>query len=133
MKKKLFVYMSIIIVLTFIILKGYDWKVQHDIEQERFDKQKKEITLYFKYNVNNFKNVEFTKTWINPMGVYIIEGYINNNDTLCFTASTDVTNTNYYLGNIGGSETFMKLLKKDRKSIPEIEKEIRMSNNKGLQ
>ncbi|MHD0398660.1 DUF1433 domain-containing protein [Staphylococcus simulans] len=124
MKRKSLLYISIIIILAFIVWKGYEWKVQHDIEQERFDKQKREITLYFKYNVNDFKNVTFTKTWINPMGFYVIKGYINNDEDLRFTASTDVTNTSYYLGNLGGSEAFMKRLKQDRKSIPEIEKEI---------
>ncbi|AVO03310.1 hypothetical protein A9958_12205 [Staphylococcus simulans] len=107
--------------------------MQHDIEQERFDKLKNEITLYLKYNLNSFKSVKFTKTDVDPLGFYVVEGYVNNNKGMRFSASKDGTNSQYYEGNIGGSETFMKLLKKDRKSIPEIEKEIRNSKNKGLQ
>lgn len=133
MKQKILFYISIIIILIFIVWKGYEWKMQHDIEQERFDKLKNEITLYLKYNLNSFKSVKFTKTDVDPLGFYVVEGYVNNNKGMRFSASKDGTNSQYYEGNIGGSETFMKLLKKDRKSIPEIEKEIRKSKNKGLQ
>ncbi len=41
MKKKLLIYILIIIIFPLLIFKAYDWKVQHDIEQERFDKLKK--------------------------------------------------------------------------------------------
>ncbi|WP_412519168.1 DUF1433 domain-containing protein [Staphylococcus simulans] len=68
--------------------------------------------MYLKYNLNDLKSVKFTKTWVNPIGFYVIKGYISNDEDLHFTDSTGITNTSYYLDNLGGSEEFMKLLKR---------------------
>ena len=40
---------------------------------------KRRITLYMKYNVKDFKSIDFTSCERDPMGGYAIKGYINNN------------------------------------------------------
>ncbi|EGP9503695.1 DUF1433 domain-containing protein, partial [Listeria monocytogenes] len=66
--------------------------MQHQ-EQEKnqafFNEQKEKVTLYLKHNIPDFKTVTFTNEEFNPIGISI-DGYINNDKNLSFTAGKDV-------------------------------------------
>ena len=64
MNKKIF--LTVIILISIILIVGsvyfktkYDEKKEK--EQKYYNEQKERITLYMKYNVKDFKNIEFTE------------------------------------------------------------------------
>ena len=69
-----------------LIIGGVYLKIKSDKQKEKeqqyYDEQKERITLYMKYNVKNFKSIDFTSCERDPMGGYAIKGYINNNNKL---------------------------------------------------
>ena len=76
---------SFFIILT-LIIGGFC--ILHENKREQYlHIQKKRIDLFFKENMNNYQNLDLTKTGKTPMGSYIIEGYINNDKSLYFSAT----------------------------------------------
>lgn len=63
--------------------------IKHQENQAFFNDQKDKITIYLKYNIPNFNTVTFTNEEFNPIGISI-DGYINNDKNLSFTAGKDV-------------------------------------------
>ena len=76
---------SFFIILT-LIIGGFC--ILHENKREQYlHIQKKRIDLFFKENMNNYQNLDLTKTGKTPMGSYIIEVYINNDKSLYFSAT----------------------------------------------
>ena len=83
---------SFFIILT-LIIGGFC--ILHENKREQYlHIQKKRIDLFFKENMNNYQNLDLTKTGKTPMGSYIIKGYINNNKKLDFLATLS-SDSNY--------------------------------------
>ena len=126
MNKKVILIFSILISIGLIVGVFY-LKVKNDkekeIKQQYYDEQKERITLYMKYNVKDFKSIDFTSCERNPMGGYAIKGYINNNKKLSFTASAylDEKNQFEYLSTYSGY--IAKNMPENPKSVSEIKKE----------
>ena len=80
LNKKVILIFSILISIGLIVGVFY-LKVKNDkekeIKQQYYDEQKERITLYMKYNVKDFKSIDFTSGERDPMGGYAIKGYIN--------------------------------------------------------
>ncbi|WP_421073083.1 DUF1433 domain-containing protein [Listeria monocytogenes] len=89
--------------------------MQHQ-EQEKnqafFNDQKEKITIYLKHNIPDFNTVTFTNEEFNPIGTSI-DGYINNDKNLSFTAGKDVKI-------FSCSEELDKMFKEPRKGYDEI-------------
>ncbi|MBC1637319.1 DUF1433 domain-containing protein [Listeria welshimeri] len=85
---------------------------QEKKDQAFFNDQKEKITIYLKYNIPNFNTVTFTNEEFNPIGISI-DGYINNDKNLSFTAGKDVKI-------FSSSEELDKMFKEPRKNYDEI-------------
>ncbi|WP_176745230.1 MULTISPECIES: DUF1433 domain-containing protein, partial [unclassified Staphylococcus] len=77
MNKKIF--LTVIILISIILIVGgvylkMKYDEQKEKEQKYYNEQKERITLYMKYNVKDFKNIEFTEFKKNPMDGYDISG-----------------------------------------------------------
>ncbi|MBF2465955.1 DUF1433 domain-containing protein [Listeria welshimeri] len=86
--------------------------MKHQENQAFFNDQKEKITIYLKYNIPNFNTVTFTNEEFNPIGISI-DGYINNDKNLSFTAGKDVKI-------FSSSEELDKMFKEPRKNYDEI-------------
>ncbi|HDP6144754.1 DUF1433 domain-containing protein [Staphylococcus aureus] len=108
-KKYILILVSVIligmIVIAYVLNKQ---KKDHYIET-----QEKRIDLYFKHNLNNYKNMKVTDFHKNPMGGYFVEGYINDNKDYEFQASIDS----------GGDDQFHKDIGYDGDKIGKLFKE----------
>lgn len=86
--------------------------IKHQENQAFFNDQKEKITIYLKYNIPNFNTVTFTNEEFNPIGISI-DGYINNDKNLSFTAGKDVKI-------FSCSEELDKMFNEPRKNYDEI-------------
>lgn len=86
--------------------------IKHQENQAFFNDQKEKITIYLKYNIPNFNTVTFTNEEFNPIGISI-DGYLNNDKNLSFTAGKDVKI-------FSSSEELDKMFKEPRKNYDEI-------------
>lgn len=86
--------------------------IKHQENQAFFNDQKEKITIYLKYNIPNFNTVTFTNEEFNPIGISI-DGYINNDKNLSFTAGKDVKI-------FSCSDELDKMFKEPRKNYDEI-------------
>ncbi|MBC1863389.1 DUF1433 domain-containing protein [Listeria welshimeri] len=86
--------------------------MKHQENQAFFNDQKEKITIYLKYNIPDFNTVTFTNEEFNPIGISI-DGYINNDKNLSFTAGKDVKI-------FSCSEELDKMFKEPRKNYDEI-------------
>lgn len=90
--------------------------IQHIIKEE-----KPRIEKYLKYNYKNVKEVKITKVDQTPMGTIYLDGYINQNKELDFSADIYESHVNK---SIDVSEKLAKLAKYEKdKSVTEIENE----------
>ncbi|EAE6298271.1 DUF1433 domain-containing protein [Listeria monocytogenes] len=81
-----------------------------------FNDQKEKITIFLKHNIPDFNTVTFTNEEFNPIGISI-NGYINNDKNLSFTAGKDIKI-------FSCSDELDKMFKEPRKGYDEvIEKE----------
>ncbi|MCD2248861.1 DUF1433 domain-containing protein [Listeria marthii] len=97
------------------ILGGFLFIKNHEQEKKNqayFNDQKEKITIYLKYNIPDFNTVTFTDEEFNPIGTSI-DGYINNDKNLSFTAGKDVKI-------FSCSEELDKMFKEPRKGYDEI-------------
>ncbi|MBC1693671.1 DUF1433 domain-containing protein [Listeria welshimeri] len=86
--------------------------MKHQENQAFFNDQKEKITIYLKYNIPDFNTVTFTNEEFNPIGISI-DGYINNDKNLSFTAGKDVKI-------FSCSDELDKMFKEPRKNYDEI-------------
>lgn len=93
----------------FLFIKNQE---QEKKNQAYFNDQKEKITIYLKYNIPDFNTVTFTDEEFNPIGTSI-DGYINNDKNLSFTADKDVKI-------FSCSEELDKMFKEPRKGYDEI-------------
>ncbi|WP_376740026.1 DUF1433 domain-containing protein [Listeria marthii] len=93
------------------ILGGFLF-IKNQENQAFFNDQKEKVTIYLKYNIPDFNTVTFTNEEFNPIGTSI-DGYINNDKNLSFTAGKDVKI-------FSCSEELNKMFKEPRKGYDEI-------------
>ncbi|MBC2183057.1 DUF1433 domain-containing protein [Listeria sp. FSL L7-0233] len=86
--------------------------MKHHENQAFSNNQKEKITIYLKHNIPDFNTVTFTNEEFNPIGISI-DGYINNDKNLSFTAGKDVKI-------FSCSEELDKMFKEPRKVYDEI-------------
>lgn len=114
-RTKIIILVIVLIVTILSILGGYFY-MQHQEQEKKdqafFNDQKEKITIYLKYNIPNFNKVTFTNEEFNPIGISI-DGYINNDKNLSFTAGKDVEI-------FSSSEELDKMFKEPRKNYDEI-------------
>ena len=132
MNKKI-ILIFIILISIVLIIGGVYLKIKSDKQKEKeqqyYDEQKERITLYMKYNVKDFKSIDFTSCERDPMGGYAIKGYINNNKKLSFTASAYLDEKNQFEGDYSSTEEFDKIIIKNPKTVSEIKKEEKNKEN----
>ncbi|EHJ6452354.1 DUF1433 domain-containing protein [Listeria monocytogenes] len=90
MKKRNIVIFFIIIIIILSCIGGYIIlkKHQENIEKEAFLKEEApRIEQFLKYNYNNINKLSFTHVKVSPMGIPYIEGFINNDENLFFSAT----------------------------------------------
>ncbi|WP_145455883.1 DUF1433 domain-containing protein, partial [Staphylococcus epidermidis] len=103
---------SFFIILT-LIIGGFC--ILHENKREQYlHIQKKRIDLFFKENMNNYQNLDLTKTGKIPMGSYIIEGYINNDKSLYFSATLNKADNYQFEDTIGYSKKVGAMYKPPR-------------------
>ena len=103
---------SFFIILT-LIIGGFC--ILHKNKREQYlHIQKKRIDLFFKENMNNYQNLDLTKTGKTPMGSYIIEGYINNDKSLYFSATLNKADNYQFEDTIGYSKKVGAMYKPPR-------------------
>lgn len=87
MKKRTIFILFLILIIVFsevLFLK----KHQENIEKEAFLKEEApRIEQFLKYNYNNINKLSFTHVKVSPMGIPYIEGFINNDENLFFSAT----------------------------------------------
>ncbi|EAE6661201.1 DUF1433 domain-containing protein [Listeria monocytogenes] len=86
--------------------------MKHQENLAFFNDQKEKITIFLKHNIPDFNTVTFTNEEFNPIGTSI-DGYINNDKILSFTAGKDVKIYSC-------SEELDKMFKEPRKGYDEI-------------
>ncbi|MCG1214071.1 DUF1433 domain-containing protein [Staphylococcus epidermidis] len=100
---------SFFIILTLIIGVFY---ILHENKRDYYlDIQKKRIDLFFNENVNHYKHFTIVKTEKNPMGSYLIKGYVNNNKELYFTATMNETSDYQFDNQMSMSENLSNMFK----------------------
>ena len=101
--------LSFFIILTLIIGGFY---ILHENKRDYYlDIQKKRIDLFFNENVNHYKHFTIVKTEKNPMGDYLIKGYVNNNKKLYFTATMNETSDYQFDNQMSMSENLSNMFK----------------------
>ena len=122
----------LILVIVTILLSIY-LKMKYDekkvAKEKYYNQQKDRIELFMKYNVKDFKSIDFTSCERDPMGGYAIKGYINNNKKLSFTASAYLDEKNQFVGDYSSTEEFDKIIIKNPKTVSEIKKEEKNKEN----
>ena len=128
MNKKIFLTVIILISIV-LIIGGVYLKMKYDEQKEKeqkyYNEQKERITLYMKYNVKDFKNIEFTEFKKNLMDGYDISGYINKDKNLSFSVGIRSTENFQFNGNISYSEELENKFIKNTKTVSQIKKEHR--------
>ncbi|MCB8187415.1 DUF1433 domain-containing protein [Staphylococcus aureus] len=110
--KKRYVFVVVVAILIGLIIIAYarnKQKKDHYIET-----QEKRIDVYFKHNLNNYKNMKVTDFHKTPMGGYFIIGYINDDKKYKFQASIDPGSDNQYQKDIGYHEDKLGKLFKEK-------------------
>ncbi|WP_305954599.1 MULTISPECIES: DUF1433 domain-containing protein [Staphylococcus] len=88
----------------------------HEKKREHYiDIQKKRIEMYFAENVSSYHKIEITKTEQNPITIYLIKGYINDDKKLYFTATMDGSSNYQFDNQIGISEKLSNMFKSQSK------------------
>ncbi|HDD7345567.1 TPA: DUF1433 domain-containing protein [Staphylococcus aureus] len=110
--KKRYVFVVVVAILIGLIVIAYAHNKQ--IEAHYIETQEKRIDLYFKHNLNNYKNMKVTDFHKTPMGGYFIVGYINDDKKYKFQASIDSGSNNQYQKDIGYHEDKLGKLFKEK-------------------
>lgn len=126
MKKSVISIISILILVGGVLFFMYYQGKQQE-ESEYFAKQEKRIEKYLKYNVPDYKTVTFTDKGTVASGLPYIDGYINNDKKLSFTAHVEPNDHNFE-SIMGMTDSLNELMNVDIKTYSEIIKEEK--NNK---
>ncbi|HCY1145843.1 TPA: DUF1433 domain-containing protein [Staphylococcus aureus] len=110
--KKRCVFVVVVAILIGLIVIAYAHNKQ--IKAHYIEIQEKRIDLYFKHNLNNYKNMKVTDFHKTPMGGYFIVGYINDDKKYKFQASIDSGSNNQYQKDIGYHEDKLGKLFKEK-------------------
>ncbi|WP_086037166.1 DUF1433 domain-containing protein [Staphylococcus aureus] len=110
--KKRYVFVVVVAILIGLIVIAYAHNKQ--IKAHYIEAQEKRIDLYFKHNLNNYKNMKVTDFHKTPMGGYFIVGYINDDKKYKFQASIDSGSNNQYQKDIGYHEDKLGKLFKEK-------------------
>ncbi|EZT52520.1 DUF1433 domain-containing protein [Staphylococcus aureus] len=110
--KKRYVFVVVVAILIGLIVIAYAHNKQ--IKAHYIKTQEKRINLYFKHNLNNYKNMKVTDFHKTPMGGYFIVGYINDDKKYKFQASIDSGSNNQYQKDIGYHEDKLGKLFKEK-------------------
>ncbi|MCM0463414.1 DUF1433 domain-containing protein [Staphylococcus aureus] len=110
--KKRYVFMVVVAILIGLIIIVYAHNKQK--KDHYIETQEKRIDLYFKHNLNNYKNMKVTDFHKTPMGGYFIIGYINDDKKYKFQASIDPGSDNQYQKDIGYHEDKLGKLFKEK-------------------
>ncbi|HCY0651523.1 TPA: DUF1433 domain-containing protein [Staphylococcus aureus] len=110
--KKRYVFVVVVAILIGLIVIAYAHNKQ--IKAHYIKTQEKRIDLYFKHNLNNYKNMKVTDFHKTPMGGYFIVGYINDDEKYKFQASIDSGSNNQYQKDIGYHEDKLGKLFKEK-------------------
>ncbi|HEA6566368.1 TPA: DUF1433 domain-containing protein [Staphylococcus aureus] len=110
--KKRYVFVVVVAILIGLIVIAYAHNKQ--IKAHYIKTQEKRIDLYFKHNLNNYKNMKVTDFHKTPMGGYFIVGYINDDKKYKFQASIDSGSNNQYQKDIGYHEDKLGKLFKEK-------------------
>ncbi|HHP7503847.1 TPA: DUF1433 domain-containing protein [Staphylococcus aureus] len=110
--KKRYVFMVVVAILIGLIIIAYAHNKK--IKAHYIETQEKRIDLYFKHNLNNYKNMKVTDFHKTPMGGYFIVGYINDDKKYKFQASIDSGSNNQYQKDIGYHEDKLGKLFKEK-------------------
>ncbi len=110
--KKRCVFVVVVAILIGLIVIAYEHNKQ--IKAHYIETQEKRIDLYFKHNLNNYKNMKVTDFHKTPMGGYFIVGYINDDKKYKFQASIDSGSNNQYQKDIGYHEDKLGKLFKEK-------------------
>ena len=109
MKKRKITFYTILLSVLLILIGGY---VLHKNEKDRYiEVQKNRIDLYFKYNLKNYHSLTIKDVDKNPMGDYLIKGYVNNNKELYFTATMNETSDYQFDNQMSMSENLSNMFK----------------------
>ena len=123
MIKRRKIFLSVIVL--FLILGGILIYMHYRKQQEDniyFSIQEQRIEKLLKYNTPEFKSIKFTKRDVSPMGIPYIEGYINDDKTLDFSADVEPNDHNFE-GSLGMSTKLREMMNVDLKNYSEIIKE----------
>ncbi|MCU5242987.1 DUF1433 domain-containing protein [Bacillus cereus] len=120
MKKAIIIIISIIFIITGGYL-GMEYLQKKEQEGLFWKQQETRIEKYIRYNIKDVQSITFTKHEVNPMGVPSVDGYINNDKELNFSAS--ISTTKNFEDKLSRSGKLGELVKKPAKSVSEIEKE----------
>ncbi|MGI8358862.1 DUF1433 domain-containing protein [Bacillus cereus] len=120
MKKAIIIIISIIFIITGGYL-GMEYLQKKEQEGLFWKQQETRIEKYIRYNIKDVQLITFTKHEVNPMGVPSVDGYINNDKELNFSAS--ISTTKNFEDKLSRSGKLGELVKKPEKSVSEIEKE----------
>ncbi|MEX2947552.1 DUF1433 domain-containing protein [Staphylococcus warneri] len=126
MNKKVFLIFIILISIV-LIIGGVYFKMKHDEKKEKeeqyYNEQKERIELFMKHNVKGYKSIHFTNIESNPMDGYEINGYINNDKDISFSAGVRSTEQFQFDGDISSSSKLEEMYIKNVKSVSQIKKE----------
>ncbi len=104
--------MVVVAILIGLIIIAYGHNKQ--IKYHYIETQEKRIDLYFKHNLNNYKNMKVADFHKTPMDGYFIVGYINDDKKYKFQASIDPGSDNQYQKDIGYHEDKLGKLFKEK-------------------
>ena len=125
MKKAIIIIISIIFIITGGYL-GMEYLQKKEQEGLFWKQQETRIEKYIRYNIKDVQSITFIKHEVNPMGVPSVDGYINNDKELNFSAS--ISTTKNFEDKLSRSGKLGELVKKPEKSVSEIEKEEKAKN-----
>ncbi|EJR48976.1 hypothetical protein IIO_06629 [Bacillus cereus VD115] len=120
MKKVMILVVSAIVLIAGGYL-GMEYLQKKEQEGLFWKQQETRIEKYIRYNIKDVQSITFTKHEVNPMGVPSVDGYINNDKELNFSAS--ISTTKNFEDKLSRSGKLGELVKKTEKSVSEIEKE----------
>jgi len=126
--KKVHIY----IIISIVIIVGGSWffLYYHEKQQEKeryFVKQEQRIEKFLKYNIPDYKTVTFTDKGTVATGLSYIDGYINNDKKLSFTAHVEPNDHNFE-SVLGMTDSLNELMNVEIKTYSEIIREEK--NNK---
>lgn len=111
-RKTKVIILIIILIIAILMMFAY---MSHKQKKEHYIAiQEKRIDLFFKHNLNNYKNMKVTDFHKTPMGGYFIVGYINDDKKYKFQASIDPGSDNQYQKDIGYHEDKLGKLFKEK-------------------